>query len=61
MGVYSSEGGGIVFTAASTDWAHGLAGPDGNLDGEADQVAVQVTRNVLKRLGDQVGSERGRL
>ena len=28
MGVYVSPGGGTVFTAASTDWAHGLAGPE---------------------------------
>ena len=27
LGVHTTPGGGTVFTAASTDWAHGLVGP----------------------------------
>ena len=40
MGVYKR--GGTVFTAATTDWAHGLSGNDQTVD--------QITRNVLDRL-----------
>lgn len=40
LGVY--ERGGTVFTAASTDWSHGLRG--------GDPVVMQITRNVLDRL-----------
>ena len=67
MGVHGGEGGaGIVFTAASTDWAHGLVGPNGVHDatGEPDPVVVQITKNVLKMLGGAVEApapERGRL
>lgn len=42
LGVYTSEGGGTVVTAGTTDWAHGLQG--------ADPVVMQVTKNVLDRL-----------
>jgi hypothetical protein len=67
MGVHGGEGGaGTVFTAASTDWAHGLVGPGGLHDttGEPDPVVVQITKNVLKMLGGAVAApapERGRL
>ena len=40
MGIYTR--GGTVFTAATTDWAHGLAGNDRTVD--------RITRNVLDRL-----------
>lgn len=40
MGVYTR--GGTVFTAATTDWAHGLRG--------GDKAVQQITRNVLDRL-----------
>lgn len=40
MGIYTK--GGTVFTAATTDWAHGLAGGDKFVD--------RITRNVLDRL-----------
>ena len=40
MGVYTR--GGTVFTAGTTDWAHGLKG---------DEKVVQITRNVLDQLG----------
>lgn len=40
LGVY--ERGGIVFTAASTDWSHGLRG--------GDPEVMQITRNILNRL-----------
>ena len=43
LGSYVSPGGGTVVTSGSTDWAHGLAGRD-------DQIE-QITRNVLDRLG----------
>ena len=46
MGVY--ERGGTVFTAATTDWPHGLAG--------GDQAVARITRNVLDRLS---GGETG--
>jgi hypothetical protein len=41
MGVYT-RGGGIVFTAGTTDWSHGLAGKDPAVE--------RITRNVLDRL-----------
>ncbi len=41
MGIYTK--GGTVFTAATTDWAHGLRGGDVAVD--------RITRNVLDRLG----------
>ncbi len=40
MGIYTR--GGTVFTAATTDWAHGLAG--------GDTVVERITHNVLQRL-----------
>ena len=42
MGIHRVTGGGSVFTAATTDWAHGLAGKD--------PVVETITRNVLDRL-----------
>lgn len=41
LGIYTR--GGTVFTAGTTDWAHGLQG--------GDKVVEQMTRNVLGRLG----------
>lgn len=67
MGVHGGEGGaGTVFTAASTDWAHGLSSPKGvnDKEGAPDPTVVQITKNVLKRLGGAVGSPspvRGRM
>ena len=43
MGVYTH--GGTVFTAATTDWAHGLQG--------GDPAVEQITRNVLDRLSGE--------
>ncbi len=43
MGLY--ERGGTVFTAATTDWSHGLAG--------GDRAVQCITRNVLDRLGER--------
>ncbi|MGB3118314.1 MAG: N,N-dimethylformamidase beta subunit family domain-containing protein, partial [Verrucomicrobiales bacterium] len=43
MGVWTSAQGGTVFTAATTDWAHGLAG--------GDPAVEKITRNVLEKLG----------
>ncbi len=40
MGIYTK--GGTVFTAATTDWSHGLSG--------GDAVVERITHNVLKRL-----------
>jgi hypothetical protein len=42
LGTYTSPGGGVVVTSGSTDWAHGLAGRDAQVE--------QVTRNLLDRL-----------
>ena len=42
LGTYTSAGGGTVVTSGSTDWAHGLAGRDPQIE--------QITRNVLDRL-----------
>ena len=42
MGIYTR--GGTVFTAATTDWSHGLRGNDA--------VVESITRNVLDRLSD---------
>ena len=47
LGTYTSPGGGIVVTSGSTDWAHGLAGRDAQVE--------QITRNVLDRLSTQPG------
>lgn len=43
LGSFVSPGGGTVVTSGSTDWAHGLAGRDEDVE--------QITRNVLDRLG----------
>jgi hypothetical protein len=42
LGTYTSPGGGTVVTTGCTDWAHGLA--------ERDAQVEQVTRNILDRL-----------
>jgi hypothetical protein len=42
MGVYTK--GGTVFTAATTDWTHGLAGE------KPDPMVDRITRNVIERL-----------
>jgi hypothetical protein len=42
LGTYTSSGGGTVVTSGSTDWAHGLAGRDEQVE--------QITRNLLDRL-----------
>ncbi len=42
MGVYTR--GGTVFTAGTTDWAHGLRGGDAKVE--------RITRNILKRLSE---------
>jgi hypothetical protein len=42
MGIYTRPGGGTVFTAATTDWSHGLRG--------GDTAVERITRNVLDRL-----------
>jgi hypothetical protein len=44
LGTYTSPGGGVVVTSGSTDWAHGLAGRDPQIE--------QITRNVLERLSE---------
>ena len=43
LGSYTSAGGGTVITSGSTDWAHGLAGRDAQIE--------QITTNILDRLG----------
>jgi hypothetical protein len=43
LGTFTSPGGGVVVTSGSTDWAHGLAGRDPDIE--------QITRNLLDRLG----------
>jgi hypothetical protein len=43
LGSYTSPGGGTVVTSGSTDWAHGLAGRDEQIE--------QITTNILDRLG----------
>jgi hypothetical protein len=42
LGTYTSSAGGTVVTSGSTDWAHGLAGRDAQVE--------RITRNVLDRL-----------
>jgi hypothetical protein len=42
LGVYTNDVGATVLTSGSTDWAHGLAGRDPQIE--------QITRNVLTRL-----------
>jgi hypothetical protein len=43
LGTWTSPAGGTVVTSGSTDWAHGLAGLDPEIE--------QITRNVVDRLG----------
>jgi hypothetical protein len=43
LGLYTRPGGGTVFTAATTDWSHGLREP-------VDSAVDRITRNVLDRL-----------
>ena len=43
LGAFTNDAGGTVVTAGSTDWAHGLAARDPQVE--------QITRNVLGRLG----------
>lgn len=42
LGSYTSPAGGTVVTSGSTDWAHGLAGRDSQIE--------QITKNILDRL-----------
>lgn len=42
MGIYTKPEGGTVFTAATTDWAHGLRGGDPEVE--------RITKNILNRL-----------
>jgi hypothetical protein len=48
LGSYVSDGGGTVVTSGSTDWAHGLAGRDPQIE--------QITRNLLDRLSAPVST-----
>ena len=43
LGAYTNDAGATVLTSGSTDWAHGLAARDPQIE--------QITRNVLTRLG----------
>ena len=43
LGAYTNDAGATVVTSGSTDWAHGLAGRDAQIE--------QITRNLLTRLG----------
>ena len=43
LGAFTNDAGATVLTSGSTDWAHGLAGRDPQIE--------QITRNVLTRLG----------
>jgi hypothetical protein len=43
LGAYTNDAGATVVTSGSTDWSHGLAGRDPEIE--------QITRNVLTRLG----------
>lgn len=43
LGAYTSPIGGTVITSGSTDWAHGLAGCDEQIE--------TITTNILDRLG----------
>ena len=43
LGTYTSAAGGVVVTSGSTDWVHGLAGRDPQVE--------QITKNILDRLG----------
>ena len=55
LGLSQRPGGGIVFTAGTTDWSHGLAGmPETDAKSDAarkpDPVVERITRNILDRL-----------
>ena len=50
LGTYTSPAGGVVVTSGSTDWAHGLAGRDPQIE--------QITENILNRLGHPPRSHR---
>ncbi len=41
LGLYTHTG--TIFTAATTDWSHGLQGNDAHV--------VRITKNLLERLG----------
>jgi hypothetical protein len=43
LGAYTNQAGATVMTSGSTDWAHGLAARDPQVE--------QITRNLLNRLG----------
>jgi hypothetical protein len=43
LGAYTNKAGATVITSGSTDWAHGLAARDPQIE--------QITRNLLRRLG----------
>src|ERR1700733_11816873 len=43
LGAFTNDAGATVLTSGSTDWAHGLAGRDSQIE--------QITRNVLTQLG----------
>jgi hypothetical protein len=45
LGAYTNKAGATVVTSGSTDWAHGLAGRDPQIE--------QITRNVLTQLGEK--------
>ncbi|HEY8544193.1 MAG TPA: N,N-dimethylformamidase beta subunit family domain-containing protein [Acidimicrobiales bacterium] len=47
LGAYTNDAGATVVTSGSTDWAHGLAGRDRQIE--------QITRNILDRLGEPAG------
>jgi hypothetical protein len=42
LGTYTAPGGGVVVTSGSTDWAHGLAGRDPQVE--------RITANLFERL-----------
>jgi hypothetical protein len=48
LGTYTSDAGGTVVTSGCTDWSHGLAGRDPQVE--------QITRNVLDRLSGGSGT-----
>jgi hypothetical protein len=43
LGAYTNDAGATVITSGSTDWAHGLAAHDPQIE--------QITHNILTRLG----------
>jgi hypothetical protein len=43
LGAYTNKAGATVITSGSTDWAHGLAGRDSQVE--------RITANVLRELG----------